>query len=79
MLLLDRRRVVIDYEWQYQEYKLCKGKDVVRRLIKQVPFISLGEEKGYQLILGVLSKFKVKDSLYLSKILLKSRFELNRG
>jgi hypothetical protein len=69
---LDRWHIVIDYEWQYQEYKLCKGKDVVKETYITSSIISLGEEKGCQLILGVLSKFQFKDGLFLSKILLKA-------
>jgi hypothetical protein len=43
----------------FQEYKLCKGKDVVRRLIKTSSIISLGEERvsAYSC---VLSNFKVR-------------------
>jgi hypothetical protein len=43
----------------FQEYKLCKGKDVVKETYEnKFHIISLGEEKGCQLILGVLSDFK---------------------
>jgi hypothetical protein len=63
-----------DYDDDFQEYKLCKGKDVVKETYKTSSIISLGEERVSAYSCALINfKFRMA---YFKHDPLKSRFEL---